>query len=59
MAGLHLTIALFLFSFNLLAGVWGVAAWLLRRPSTIFWYLLRAGQVSIVVQAVSGVIFFF
>lgn len=56
MAGLHLTIALFLFGFNLLAGVWGVAAWLLRRPSTIFWYLLRAAQVSIVVQAVSGVI---
>lgn len=56
MAELHLTIAAFLFGFNLLAGVWGVAAWLLKRPSTIFWYLLRGAQISIVVQAVLGVV---
>ncbi|MBI5311034.1 MAG: hypothetical protein HZB14_08450 [Actinobacteria bacterium] len=56
MAELHLTIAAFLFGFNLLAGIWGIAAWLLKRPTTIFWYLLRGAQISVVVQAVLGVI---
>lgn len=54
MTGLHLTIAGLLFGLNLLAGVWGVAAWLLKRPSTIFWYLLRGAQVAIVAQSVVG-----
>ena len=46
MVQLHLTIAVVLFAFNLLAGVWGIGAWLLRRPTTIFWYLLRGAQIS-------------
>ena len=31
-------------------------AWLLRRPTSIFWYLLRVAQISIVMQTVLGVI---
>ncbi|MGH2906469.1 MAG: hypothetical protein ACRDKI_06825 [Solirubrobacterales bacterium] len=54
MVAIHLTVGILLFSLNLLAGVWGVAAWLLRRPSVIFWYLLRGAQVTVVLQALLG-----
>ena len=33
---------------NLLAGAWGAIAWLRRRPSVAFWYLLRVAQVAVV-----------
>ena len=56
MAQVHLTVGILLFSLSLLAGVWGVAAWLMRRPTVIFWYLLRAAQVAIVVQACLGLL---
>ncbi|MFY9264880.1 MAG: hypothetical protein WAO61_05585 [Solirubrobacterales bacterium] len=56
MAELHLSLGIFVFSANLFAGVWGLVAWLARRPSTIFWYLLRAAQISVVVQVVLGAI---
>jgi hypothetical protein len=39
---------------NLLAGVWGAVAWLARRPSIWFWYVLRAAQASVVVQVLVG-----
>jgi hypothetical protein len=39
---------------NLLAGVWGALAWLARRPSAPFWYVLRAAQVSVIVQVLLG-----
>lgn len=54
MTEVHLIVAIALFALNLAAGVWGVAAWLMRRPTTIFWYLLRAAQASVVLQAVLG-----
>lgn len=54
MAEVHLTVAVILFSLNLIAGIWGVTAWLLRRPTTIFWYLLRGAQVSVGLQAILG-----
>ncbi|MFY9487188.1 MAG: hypothetical protein WAP35_00620 [Solirubrobacterales bacterium] len=56
MAELHLTLGIFVLSANLLAGLWGLVAWLTRRPSTIFWYLLRAAQLSIGVQVLLGAI---
>ncbi len=56
MTQIHLTLALILFALNLAAGVWGVIAWLLRRPTTIFWYLLRGAQFSVVIQAVLGLL---
>ena len=39
---------------NALAAAWGGAAWLRRDPSVWFWYVLRAAQVAVVVQAVLG-----
>lgn len=56
MTSIHLTAAVAMFALNFAAGAWGVAAWLLRRPTTIFWYLLRAAQFSVVLQAVLGVL---
>lgn len=56
MVDVHITVGILLLSLNLLAGVWGITAWLLRRPTTIFWYLLRAAQISVVVQATLGAV---
>ena len=39
---------------NLVAGVWGAAAWFARRASVGFWYALRAAQGSVIVQVVLG-----
>jgi hypothetical protein len=39
---------------NLVAGVWGATAWIARRASVSFWYLLRAAQVSVIVQVGLG-----
>ncbi|MDP9136307.1 MAG: hypothetical protein M3N56_15930 [Actinomycetota bacterium] len=39
---------------NAVAGGWGAVAWLRKDPSVWFWYLLRAAQVAVVVQAVIG-----
>lgn len=44
-----------LIALNLIAGAWGAFAWLTRRPSVAFWYLLRAAQVFIVLQTILGV----
>jgi hypothetical protein len=56
MVAAHVTVAVLLLALNLAAGVWGVTAWLLRRPTTIFWYLLRGAQIAVVVQAVLGLL---
>ena len=55
MANVHLVIGVGVMVFSLVAGVWGVYAWLTRRPSVAFWYLLRVAQVFIGVQTVLGV----
>ena len=39
---------------NAAASAWGGIAWLRRDPSTGFWYVLRAAQVAVVVQAILG-----
>ncbi len=39
---------------NALAAAWGGIAWWRRIPSVWFWYVLRAAQASVVVQAVLG-----
>src|SRR5207244_53339 len=38
----------------LVAGVWGGVAWLRRRPTVAFWYVLRAMQVVVVLQVAFG-----
>jgi hypothetical protein len=36
------------------AALWGTAAWLARRASVWFWYLLRTAQISVIVQVLLG-----
>ncbi|MFT4048269.1 MAG: hypothetical protein QM648_00345 [Solirubrobacterales bacterium] len=50
-----MTIGILVIATNLVAGVWGVWAWLTRTPSVAFWYLLRAAQVFIILQTILGV----
>jgi hypothetical protein len=41
---------------NLLAFAWGGVAWLRRNPSTVFWYLLRAAQATVIVEVMLGLV---
>ena len=54
MAEVHLVVGVAVLALNLLAGVWGAVAWLARRPSVWFWYVLRAAQASVIVQVLLG-----
>jgi heme A synthase len=50
----HLVVGCALIVLNLLAGAIGGLAWYRDRPSIPFWYLLRAAQASVVLQAALG-----
>jgi hypothetical protein len=52
----HLILGIAVLATNLVAGVWGAAAWLQRRPSVAFWYLLRVAQAAVVAQVLAGAI---
>ncbi len=52
----HLAIGIAVLATNLVAGVWGAAAWLRHRPSVAFWYLLRVAQATVVLQVIAGAI---
>jgi heme A synthase len=54
MVALHLAVGLALIALNLAAFAVGGVAWLRARASVNFWYLLRAAQVSVFVQALLG-----
>jgi heme A synthase len=54
MVELHLVLGVAVLALNLAAGVWGGVAWLTDRASLNFWYLLRAAQVSVVLQVLLG-----
>ncbi len=54
MVGIHIAVGLCLIGLNLAAGLAGGIAWFRKRPSIPFWYLLRAAQVSVFVQALLG-----
>jgi heme A synthase len=54
MVGLHIAVGLILITLNAAAGLLGGIAWYRDRPSVPFWYLLRAAQVSVFVQALLG-----
>ena len=56
MTEVHLVAGVSLLAANLVAGVWGGAAWLRRHPSVGFWYALRIAQVTVVLQAGLGLI---
>lgn len=54
MTEVHLIAGVALLALNLLAGLWGAVAWIARRPSVWFWYLLRAAQGSVIFVALLG-----
>ncbi len=54
MAPVHLVVGVALIVLNLVAFGLGGVAWLKKRPSIPFWYLLRAAQVSVFIQALLG-----
>jgi heme A synthase len=54
MVGLHIAVGVTLIALNAAAGIVGGVAWYRDRPSIPFWYLLRAAQVSVFVQALLG-----
>jgi hypothetical protein len=53
-AEVHLAVGVAVLALNLVAGVWGLGAWALDRPSVGFWYVLRAAQGSVVLQVLLG-----
>lgn len=54
MPEVHLVVGCALIALNLLAFAFGGIAWLRSLPSIPFWYLLRAAQVSVFIQAMLG-----
>ncbi|HWN73222.1 MAG TPA: hypothetical protein VNN15_05395 [Solirubrobacterales bacterium] len=54
MVGLHIAVGVCLIALNAAAGLVGGVAWYRDRPSIPFWYLLRAAQVSVFIQALLG-----
>jgi hypothetical protein len=54
MLEIHLVVGCALILLNLAAFAVGGVAWRRSRPSIAFWYLLRAAQVSVFVQAMLG-----
>ena len=53
---IHLLSGYLVLAANGLAGGFGALAWALRRPSAIFWYLLRAAQAIVVAQVTLGLV---
>ena len=56
MKHVHELIGIAVLATNGLVAVWGVSAWMRGSPSTIFWYLLRVAQLSVVIAVVDGLI---
>ena len=54
MAEIHLIVGCGLILLNLIAGTVGGIAWFRDRPSVPFWYLLRAAQATVFLQALLG-----
>jgi heme A synthase len=54
MVAVHVVVGCALIVLNLAAFAFGGIAWLRERPSIPFWYLLRAAQVSVFIQAMLG-----
>jgi len=53
-AEVHLVVGCALIVLNAAAFAAGGIAWLRKRPSIPFWYLLRAAQASVILQAMLG-----
>jgi hypothetical protein len=50
----HVIFGVAVVALNAAAGLIGAVSWARRRPSVVFWYVLRAAQVAVVVQALIG-----
>jgi hypothetical protein len=58
-AEVHLVVGVALIAANLVAGIWGGLAWLQERPTVGFWYALRVAQVTVILQALLGLLLVF
>jgi hypothetical protein len=58
-ATVHLVTGIALLAGNLVAGIWGGAAWLERRPTVGFWTALRIAQALVAIQALIGLVLVF
>lgn len=54
MVGLHIAVGVCLIALNAAAGLVGGISWYRDQASVSFWYLLRAAQVSVFIQALLG-----
>ena len=54
MVGVHIAVGVLLIALNAAAGLVGGIAWYRNRASVPFWYLLRAAQVAVFLQALLG-----
>ena len=54
MVGLHIAVGVLLITLNAAAGLVGGMAWYRSRASIPFWYMLRAAQAAVFVQALLG-----
>jgi heme A synthase len=54
MVGLHIAVGVLLITLNAAAGLVGGIAWYRDRASIPFWYLLRAAQGAVFLQALIG-----
>jgi hypothetical protein len=56
LSGVHEGLGIAVLAANAIAAAWGGVAWTRRDPSTVFWYLLRAAQATVVAEAVVGLV---
>ena len=54
MVGIHIAVGVLLIALNAAAGLVGGIAWYRNRASIPFWYLLRAAQAAVFLQALLG-----
>lgn len=59
MPEIHLVVGCALIVLNLAGGAIGGIAWLRKRSSIPFWYLLRAAQAAVFLQALLGMLLLF
>ncbi|HJS93900.1 MAG TPA: hypothetical protein VJ741_06530, partial [Solirubrobacteraceae bacterium] len=56
MIDVHVAVGILVIASNLVAGVWGGAAWLRAVPTVGFWYVLRVAQAAVVLQVTLGAV---
>jgi hypothetical protein len=54
MTTVHMVVGIGVLAANALAGIWGAVSWIRARVSHAFWWMLRAAQAAVVVQAALG-----